>query len=229
MGANIVGGAIQSIAAGLENRSMGHTFNDEGRRQRNFSGQEWQTFMPELGRMGIENTNTELGQGAAQRMAAYGSANGAPLIAGQGMGTAGDQARLALEGQARAQMGSYSDYSLNQQIDKIRTQQALNQISQQAQGSAQMLPYRMYQAQHSQDVLDFIGKAISSIGSGGSPLSTSGPPQTQSGGMGQLQGPLMDGQSWPAFNAYNMGSGTGVMPQSFGNQQTPAFTLPPLE
>lgn len=226
MGANVVGGAIQSIAAGLENRSMGHTFADEGRRQRNFSGQEWQTFMPELGRMGIENANTELGQGAAQRMAAYGSANGAPLIAGQGMGTAGDQARLALEGQARAQMGSYSDYSLNQQIDKIRTQQALNQISQQAQGSAQMLPYRMYQAQHSQDVLDFIGKAISSIGSGGSPMTTSGPP-----GGGQGGGFGMNGVGGMDFKGVQGGYDYNMPMMNYNNLSAPVnsqLVLPPV-
>lgn len=204
MAANVAGGAIQAAAASRANRSMFNTFQDEINRQNMYGAQEWRDWSQALPLAGSEEANRQLDLGTQQRIAGYDAAQGSPLMAAghqPGLNTAADSVRLGLENHARAKMGAYGDWTLNQQINKIKTQQALNYISQKAQGDAAVFPFQMYQAQHSMDELAALGAMISSIGGGSSPMQSSQPP---------MQG----GQTITGFNQQTpYGVGYGDSPQ----------------
>jgi hypothetical protein len=128
----------------------------------------------------------------------YGDVMDRSLGVGSTPFSAADHGRLNLLGNARANVGAYSDWQLNQAINQIKLREQLNKISNFAQGTAQVFPYRMYNAQHSMDELDFWGKTISSIGSGGAGMTASAPQMPQ---QPQMYGTGFSdpyGQYWPA-------------------------------
>jgi hypothetical protein len=115
-------------------------------------------------------------------MEAYKSAPA--LLAGQGQQPNTPQvgAALQLGGQARAQMGGYGDWELNQKINNIRAQEQLNQISNASKGYAGVFPMQMAQAQQSWGPLSFGGQATSNMGQSlGLMGMMSQPPQDQYG------------------------------------------------
>src|SRR5206468_2038209 len=106
-------------------------------------------------------------------------------------------------GMQRSKVGSVNDWQLDQMINRIRTQQDLDKISNFARGTSQIFPYRMYEAQHSMDELAFWGNLISSIGGGGGNMMSTfgggGPPTTMyqapqgyPGGVSQISAPSYD-------------------------------------
>ena len=218
MGTSIVGGIMQSIAASMENQAMQHAFNQEMRQQLGFSGQEFGQFMGDLPNQGRGAADTAIDQGAQKNQQMYGQVNNMPLLAGGGDASpyaSTDNAALQQAGSARARIGGLSDWQLGRMIDDLKTKDAINRINFRSQGLAQLFPYKMYNAQHSQDELNFWGKTISSIGNGGTGgnLSTDqGPPA----GYGLTQAGMNK-----AANPMLIDSGTGMyMPTSnIGNTQ----------
>lgn len=67
-------------------------------------------------------------------------------------------------GGQRAALGGYQDWLQGQAINQLHTGQDIGQVGNFAAGTAQVFPYKMYQAQHSQDELAFWGSLIASIG-----------------------------------------------------------------
>lgn len=205
-GANVAGGLMQSIAASLANREMNDVFAREIQRQQRHRNEAFGTFQPAVQLRGVETARDQIGQGAEKREGFYGKVGESQFSPGGDPRTGQDKTQANLLAKQRAQLGGYSDWALNQMISNIRTQDELNRLSSFSAGDAQVFPYDMYEAQHSQDELAFWGQLIASLGSGaGSFINSGGPPQ----GGGQ---PLAFGGQGSPANA-----GFGV-PEGFAGQ-----------
>ena len=154
---------MQAIAASKAAKEMARAFKRELERQRGYTNQAYDVFQPATARRGVETAREEIGKGRAKREAFYQKTASSPLGIGGGPSDR-DKAAYALAGANRGQLGGYSDWALDRMIDNIRTQDELNKITNFATGTAQVFPYRLYDAQHSQDELAFWGNLISSIG-----------------------------------------------------------------
>jgi len=183
-GASVAGGTMQAIAASQAAKAMKHAFERQLQEQGKYRTQAVGEFNQALPLRGVEEARNEIAQGSQNRQNFYGKFASTPLSLGSGP-SARDNAAYNLAGTARGNLGGYSDWALQQMIHNIRTQDALNKISNFAQGSAGVFPYKMYDAQHSADELAFWGNLVSSVGgSAGSWSSLFGQgPQ----GMGQPQ------------------------------------------
>lgn len=218
-GASVVGGIMQSIAATQENKAMMAAFQQELKNQLGFQDQAYGSWMGGLPAQGAEAAGKAIDTGASKAQGVYSQVNSMPLIAGGGSGSSPesgayastDKAALGQEGAVRSRIGGMSDWQLGKAINDIKTRDAINRVNFRSQGDAQVFPYKMYAAQHSQDELDFWGKTISSIGGGGgSGMSASQPPS-----MSQMQG---------SANPMLLDGGTGMyMPQGW-NGQLPSMT-----
>ena len=193
---------MQSIAASQANKAMSTALQREMERQQGYRNQAFGTFQTGVQPRGVETAREQIGQGAENRQNFYQHVGQAPLAVNAPT-LPRAQEYYGLTGQNRARLGGYSDWAINQMISNIRTQDELNRLSNFAQGTAQVFPYRMYDAQHSADELAFWGSLIASLGGGaGSFL----------GGSGGSQPPLgFGGRSSPA------NGGFGV-PEGFGSQ-----------
>ena len=197
--ANVIGGIVQMIAAKKAGQEMYEATQREMDLQNKFRNQAFTTFQPAVGTRGVETAREQIGAGADQRQDFYGKVGQSKLGLNEQKSNRG-QAQYQLSGQNRANLGGYSDWALQQMISSIRTQDELNRLSSFAGGQAQVFPYKMSDAQHSQDNLAAIGGLISSIG-GSAPAwsSFSGAPQQQQkpmlGGWGENFGSQYSGQA----------------------------------
>lgn len=167
-GANLVGGTMQAIAASQAAKAMGKATQRELQRQRGYSNEALSTYDQFLPSQGAESAMESVQKGADTRKALDKfllSLQMGPN--GQGAMQGRDLSQLRLRGNARATLGGYSDWALDRLLKQIRTQNDLNKISNFAAGTASIFPYRMYDAQHSQDELAFWGQLIQSVGGGG--------------------------------------------------------------
>lgn len=162
-GAQLVGGTIQAIAAKQAQQAMKEAFERELARQGRYRGEAFSVFENAAPGRSAETAREQIGAGAQNRQEQFQRIGQTQLGFGAGP-TARDTAALNLAGQARANLGGYSDWQLDQMIANIRAQDELNRISNFAAGTAQVFPYRQYEAQHSQDDLAALGGLISSIG-----------------------------------------------------------------
>lgn len=167
---NIVGGEMQKWAALTERQAMFDEYKKEQARQAGYAQQAQGQFAGGLANAGASAAQTQLGQGAQDRSAAYQKIGQVPLAVSQPSGQSNspqrDLANAALMGRNRAAMGSYSDWGQKQMLNNLNTSRAEDQTTNFAGGIASVFPYREYQAQHSQDFLAMMGQAISSIGGG---------------------------------------------------------------
>lgn len=205
-GANVVGGLMQSIAASQANKAMADEFTRELQRQQRYRNQAFGTFESALPQMGVETAREQIGQGAEKRQNFFQDV-GQTQFGPTENRTKRDRLEYQQSSQARANLGGYSDWALNQMISKIRTQDELNRLSSFAGGTAQVFPYRMQEAQHSWDELAFWGKLIASIGGGAGSFIPNG-----QGGAQQQQGGYTSAQD-PSVAAYN------YSPDPYGHQE----------
>ena len=142
---------------------MGDALRREMERQQGYRNEALGAFQPGTTQRGAETAETQIQQGAQHRQGLYDTV-GSAQFGTKPAATARDQASYKLKGMARARLGGYSDWALDQMIANIRVQDQLNKISNFAGGTAQVFPYRMFDAQHSADDLAMVGGLISSIG-----------------------------------------------------------------
>lgn len=161
-----LGGVLQSVAAEQAGERMRQAFIDELARQQHLGQQSYETWQGALPGMGAETAQQQIAQGAQRREKLYSDLQDVPLAPGGDRTTARDTAQAKSMGQARGQLGGYSDWELMQHINSIRTQNELNKISNFSQGWERVFPYRLDDAQHSQDELAFFGNLVSSVGGG---------------------------------------------------------------
>lgn len=173
--ASVVGGIMQSIAASQEQKAMIREFQKELARQRGFQTEAWGQFNQRLPGAGAETARTQMATGQQEREKGYAATGATPVSIGHSMfsPTAIDQASAAMRGGLRAKLGSYGDWQHQQGMANTRFQDELNRISNFSSGWQQVEPYRMYDAQHSNDELAFWGQLISSIGGSSMNLASS--------------------------------------------------------
>ncbi len=202
--AQIIGQVMQAVAANKAKHAMEQAFKNELRRQRGYRNEAFGVVEQAFPRLGVETAREQMGAGQNYRLGAYGDAGQQSFSAEQptGMGASAlDKASVDMSGQARAKLGSYTDWQLDQMIEKIRTQDELNRINNFASGEASIFPYLMSDAQHSADGLAFGGSLLSSLGGAAS-------------GMG-----MMGGFSMPKKPVSFGGGGTSLydLPSGFGS------------
>lgn len=232
-GTNVVGGELQGWAALLDKWNMQKTYENEARQQAAFRDQAMQQFGRGVRQSTPARAEGYIGQGANLRQQEYSKLGQVPLGSGfspmSGYKSSPDDAYLSLVGGARANLGGYSDWAVQQAINNIRNQQALNQITSFAGGQAKnVFPLQMYKAQHSNDALAAIGQAIQSIGGA-------------AGNYAQLYGQTPPAPSYQAVQSGNMlgpsvWSGYGTTPplgtgyNAFTDQSTlfgaPSYYIP---
>lgn len=225
---SVVGGTMQAVAASQEQREMFRQFQRELQRQGAYRNEAMGSFNNWAPTLGAETARTEMGAGAANRMADYTRVGGQSLKQGGG-NDARDQAYFDMTGANRAKLSSYNDWQNRQAISGEREGQALAKISNFAGGDAQVFPYRMYQAQHSADELAFWGQMISSIGGGASNYAQlfSGPQVSNGpGNRGELGGMGGDGipVNYPGFDQFSYGGGY-QLPAAGGAAEPGSFVI----
>ena len=203
-GANVVGGIMQTAAAGMAQKAMYSALARELQRQQGHRNEALGAFQGGTEQRSAETANQQVDAGAQKREAKINQVGGLTFGLGQPNLMGRDKAAYKLKGMSRARLGGYSDWALDQMISNLRTQDQLNKISNFAGGDAQVFPYRMYDAQHSGDELAFWGSLISSIGG-------SSPAWGQM--FGQAPGAAMGGQQG-ASGGLDAGQGFG---QQFSN------------
>lgn len=166
-----VGGELQGWAALLDRLAMRKAFKEEMGRQGEYRKQAGQVFQGGLDQSSAEYAQSQMDKGSQNRQALYQRLAYQPMTT-TGVGpTARDYAYGQQQGKARANLGGYSDWQQQQGIDTLNRQRALDRIYNFAGGTAQVFPYRMYDAQHKMDTLAQIGQMISSMGGGSSNFS----------------------------------------------------------
>lgn len=172
--ANFAGNIMQSIAASQEAKAMAKEFGKELKRQRGYQTEALGLFNPALGKQGVEQAKLDMSAAQAGRQQDYAQTQNIPVsVGGAYAPTARDQASAQMTGGLRATNASYGDWMRMQKIRQDRLQEGLNRVSNFSQGTQQVYPYRLYDAQHSMDELAFWGQLISSLGGGSMNLATS--------------------------------------------------------
>ena len=181
-GVSMVGSDLQSIAAGLEQRAMGNAYRNQLAQQQRYADQAMQGLYSALPYYTVGSANAIMGDAANQRQQGYRSIGSVPLSISQpSYPSSGLDAKYAdLLGGQRAKLGAYGDWQFQQGLYNQGQRRGLNQLIDTARGQSSLLPYQMYQAQHSQDTLAALGKWLSTVGAmgaGGSQISTDSGPQ----------------------------------------------------
>lgn len=165
--ASVLGGIIKTIAANQAKHAMEKAFKNELNRQGGYRQEAFGHLQGAFPTYGVETARQQMAAGQAHREGLYGDVGNLSFSAEQPSGfgpSESDKANLQMAGNARAKLGSYSDWQLDQMINRIRVNDELNRINDFARGTAEVYPYRMYDAQHSADDLAFLGDLISSVG-----------------------------------------------------------------
>lgn len=170
MATNIIGGEMQGWANVLDKQAQLQAFTDEQGRQQGFRDQGGQIMQGAIPGQGARQAQADLDAGAANRRALYNTVDATPMSFAQpyqqGTGSARDAAWASMRGAARANLGAYNDWALNNTLRSIQTQESIKRLADTAAGDAGVYPYKAYQAAHSNDDLAMIGAAIQSIGGG---------------------------------------------------------------
>lgn len=174
MAAQAAGGVIQSVAANMAAKAMRDETAREIRRQTKYRNQAFGVVQDALPTQGAEEAKRSLAANQQNREAKYESAGQANFGQGSNGPTARDQVAIDLAGSARARLGAYSDWQLEQMIKRLRTQERLNKISSFSEGTAQMFGSRLSDAQHSADELGAFGAFLSSAAGAGSNMAAYG-------------------------------------------------------
>lgn len=200
---SVIGGVLQSIAASKAQDRMNQVFSDAMTRQQHLGQQATEAWQTGLQGQGVETANQQLAQGQQQREQLYNQLGATPSSATGPAMSARDSAYGAASGRVRGRLGSYSDWELMQSLQRIKTQNELNKISNFSKGWEGVLPAQLTDAQHSQDELSFWGSLIASVGGGmGGSTKTSMPSSQQNPGGGGL-----DPYSIQSPTGYEQGGG----------------------
>lgn len=161
-GLGVLGAVMQMVAAKKAEAEMAQTFQKEQDLQNRYQVQAFGNHQQLVPTQGVETARQDLAAGKERRVGEYNRLNENRL--GGGPANARDQQAFALSGNARANLGSYSDWQLNNAIRRIRSADRLNRIVFNASEDAGVFPYRMFDAQHSADDLAALGQLAASAG-----------------------------------------------------------------
>lgn len=204
--AQLVGGLMQSVAAGQANKAVKREVKREIGRQQRYRSQAFGEVQESLPGRGVEAAREQLAEGSKKRQDFFNQVGQTSF--GQGGMDNRSMQNYQLMGANRANLGAYNDWALNQMINNIRVQDELNKISNFSAGTASVFPARVQDAQHSWDELAFWGSLIGSIGGGSSSfLPSQGAPQ-----MGSSTYALPNMQTYPMNQGFD-----SINTQSFAN------------
>lgn len=183
--------ALSAAGAGMgmagqakANREMDARQNAELLRQRGYQEEADATFNQSLDKSDRPQADEAIDAGAAQRQAAYTNLRNATYSltttpgrnqpVGETTAGAADRTSASvaatnsawskLQGAARAKLGGYQDWGLENDIKDRRANQDLGITSTQARRSANVLPIEMQDASHSGDGLQAWGQLVSALG-----------------------------------------------------------------
>ena len=136
-------------------------YKAERGRQKAYAEEATGVFGERLGGATADVAGSQMETGAKQRLAEFANIAKLRLAPTNNLVmTPQDKASFETTTKSRAKLGSYSDWALKQAIQDIRTQQELNRITSFAGGTAQVFPFKSYDAQHEYDWLANLGAAI---------------------------------------------------------------------
>lgn len=162
----MIGGTIQAVAAYKTQQEMFDEYKKELKRQgalQNEAFGTWQQGMQQYERGAVEQ---RLGEASQMRQQTYQDMYEKPLVVGDEQNKA--TGLIAQQsGEGRANIGKYGDWWHGQGIESAYTGMDLAHIANTSRGWAGVFPMRMYQAQHSQDALNFWGEVFNTMGSMG--------------------------------------------------------------
>ena len=138
-------------------------------RQQSYRQQGKKAFETSLAQSSEPVAREQVQAGADQRLATMDKVAGVPLVASQAnpvetQGVNVVTPSLQRSATAAANLQGYSEWELRQWIKNLRSQQNLRILNQFAQGSANVLPYELQDASHSQDRLISIGQIMQALG-----------------------------------------------------------------
>lgn len=180
LAASAAGTGVSMSAQAAARDEANRKTQQELQRQRGFQQQGKQQFAASLGKSGSDVAQKQIDTGTQQHLAEYQKAQALPTAISQptqldqpsqNLHQQAESAYVGQQGQARAQLGGYSEWDLQQWIKNLRAQQQLGQVQNFARGSQNVLPYELEQAQHSQDTMQGIGTGLSALGALGGGVS----------------------------------------------------------
>ena len=162
---NIIGGVLRSYAAAEAQQAALAEFRQELARQAGYANEAMGSWRGSLAGASAEAARTQMDQGRNERLQQFAQLSNVHLTPG-GFNEMNrvDRGRLGVTTQARANLGSYSDWALQQTIRDIKTQHEINRIVNFAGGTAGVFPYKQDAALHSMDWLDALGQSIQALG-----------------------------------------------------------------
>ncbi len=183
-GTNVIGGVMKAFAAAMAQKAAYKEFQNERARQTGYANEAGSAVQHSLYNATADVARQQMEAGRANRLNAFSNVAQTHLLPGGGGGmNQVDNAKFGVLSKARANLGSYSDWALEQTLRDIKTQQELNRVINFAGGTASVFPYRQDAALHSQDVLALAGNTIQSLGGAGGDVAqyfSSQPSQQQS-------------------------------------------------
>jgi len=205
------GSALQAYAAWQDQLATAKAIREELMRQGRFQGNEFTQFEGGLHGQSAENAYTQMATGQGQREAGYNQIISGPQTTQRQTGAFGPSARdinySQMTGARRAKLGGYSDWSLQQDIDRQRVAQSIADVADRSAADARLFPYQLYTAQHKWDEMSAAGSMIAGLGNANLSQYYSSPTMGGGGGGGYVM-PNQAGNNWGRPGDYsNYGTG----------------------
>jgi len=168
MGMGGISGVINSIAGLMSQQAMTGAIRNQLAQQGKFQDQSMGVFSSALPNWSAQTAQEQTAAGSQHRQEVYGMVNAMPSSVNSGARgpTGRDQAATRMAGERMAGNSGYSDWQLEQMINKFKMQDELNRIASRAEGQLGLFPYQMQSAQHSGDWLGMIGGLMQGMGNG---------------------------------------------------------------
>ncbi len=165
---NIIGGVMKAFAAAEAQKKAFKEFQTERGRQTGYADEAGSAVRQSLEGATADVARQQMEEGRNKRLMDFSNVAQVNLLPGgmQGMNQV-DNAKFGVLSKARANLGSYSDWALEQTLRDIKTQQELNRVINFAGGTASVFPYRQDAALHSMDVLALMGNTLQQAGGAG--------------------------------------------------------------
>jgi hypothetical protein len=173
LAASAIGTGMQMAASKQEQRRMNQQAQEELSRQKGYRGQADVEFQKSLGKSGVVEARKEIGTGTQNLMDAYKSVQQIPVTlpgtptspSARSVEDVGTGMMNMRSDVARAKLGGYSEFDIQQMIKNVRAQQNLGLIGTSARMSAGVSPYEIQAAGRSAEGLRGAGSLISTLGS----------------------------------------------------------------
>lgn len=196
---SLIGGGMQMAANALDTAQMQRAYNDAMARQSEYRYQGMSDVYKGIQQWQPSQTQSGLASAAADRLGSYKSYQDIPMSLAGSLGTPLSDAQSAAEirqsQQNAANLNSYTDWLLSNTFANLETKRNLEKTQSFAAGTASLLPYQLYKAQHAYDWLSQLGQMFSSIGMGAQSISNQSSLDT---------GREMTGSDWTRIQNYGM-------------------------